>query len=150
MGVTDLMLDGEDDDSDSNQDLAMLDDMNGKISGDTWKMMDQQFAHPTHASVGKDFMGLEDTLTNVLQWLGDTVAFDPAQIVEAPQPHKDVALYDPILRPQRIEAQCKARVAMELLRHPTPCQTLVDLCLEGAQEGSECASTIEVNGTNYH
>jgi hypothetical protein len=30
-------------------------------------MMDQQFAHPTQASVGKDFMGLEDTLKDVLQ-----------------------------------------------------------------------------------
>jgi hypothetical protein len=29
--------------------------------------MDQQFANPTHASIGKDFMGLEDTLKDVLQ-----------------------------------------------------------------------------------
>ncbi len=93
------MLDGEDDDSHSNQDLAMPDDLHGKISGDTRKMMDQQFAHSTHASIDKDFMGLEDTLNDVLRWLGDTMAFDPAaRKVEAPQPHKDVALYDPILR----------------------------------------------------
>jgi hypothetical protein len=43
-------------------------------------------------------MGLEDTLNDVLQWLGDTVTFDPAQKVEAPQPHKDAPLYDPIQR----------------------------------------------------
>jgi hypothetical protein len=95
-------------------------------------------------------MGLEDTLSNVLQWLGDTVAFDPAQEVEAPQPHKDVALYDPILRAQLIEAQRKAHVAMELLCQPTPHQTLVDLYLDGAQEGTECMLTMEVNKTNYH
>jgi hypothetical protein len=97
--------------------------------------MDQQFARPTHTSVGKDFMDLEDTLNNVLQWLRDTVAFDPAQEVEAPQPHKDVALHDPILWPQMIEVQCKVHVVMELLCQPTPHQTLVDLCLEGAQGG---------------
>ncbi len=89
------MLDGKDDDSNSNQDLVMLDDLHGKISGNTWKMMDQQFACPAHASVGEDFMGLENPLNNVLQWLGGTVAFDPSQEVEAPQPYKDVALYDP-------------------------------------------------------
>ncbi len=61
-----MMLDGEDDNSNSNQDLAMLEDLHGEISGDIKKMMDQQFAHPTHASVGEDFMGLEDTLNNVL------------------------------------------------------------------------------------
>ncbi len=62
----DPMLDGKDDDSNFNQDLVMLDNLHGKISGNTWKMMDKQFARPTHASVGKDFMGLEDTLNNVL------------------------------------------------------------------------------------
>jgi hypothetical protein len=62
----DLMLDGEDKDSNSNQELDMEDNLHGEISGDTWRMMDQQFAHPTHASIGKDFMGLEDTLNDVL------------------------------------------------------------------------------------
>jgi hypothetical protein len=146
----DPMLDGEDDDRNSNHDLAMLDDLHSDISGDTWKMTDQQFAHPTHTSVGKDFMGLEDTLNNVMQWLGDTMVFDPAaQKVEAPQPHKKIALYDPILWAQTIEAQRKALVAMELLRQPTPHLTLVDPCSEGAQERTECVATMEVNKTNY-
>jgi hypothetical protein len=65
------------------------------------------------------------------------VAFDPAQEVEAPQPQKDVAPYDPILQAQTIEAQCKACVAIELLHQLTPHQTLVDLCLEVAQGGTE-------------
>jgi hypothetical protein len=78
----------------------MPNDLHGKISENTQKMMDQQFACPTHASVGKDFMGLEDTLNNVLRQLGDTVAFDPAtQVVEAPLPgQKDVTSYDSILQ----------------------------------------------------
>jgi hypothetical protein len=62
----DLMLKGKDDDSDSDQDLDMPDNLLSKISGNTWRMMDQQFARPTHASVGKDLMGLEDTLNDVL------------------------------------------------------------------------------------
>jgi hypothetical protein len=97
------MLDGNDKDSNPGQDLAMPDE--GKISDDTRRMMDQQFAHSTHASEGKDCMVLEDTLNNVLRRLGDTVAFDPAaQEVEAPQPdHKDGTLYDPILWAQTIE-----------------------------------------------
>ncbi len=70
------MLDGEDDDSNSNQDLDMQDDLHGKISGDTWRMMDQQFARPTHASISKDFWGMEDTLNNVLLQLWETVAPD--------------------------------------------------------------------------
>jgi hypothetical protein len=87
-------------------------------------------------------MGLEDTLNNVLQLLGDTVAFDPeAQKVKAPQPHKDVASYDPILWAQMIEARCKARVAIELLCQPMPHQTLVEPCSEGAQEGTKCVVT---------
>jgi hypothetical protein len=78
------------------------------------------------------------------------VVFDPAdQKVEAPQPHDDVALYDPILQAQTIEALRKAHVAMEVLCQPTPHQTLVDLCSEGAQEGTECVSTMEVNKTDY-
>jgi hypothetical protein len=56
----------------------MPNDLHGKISDSTRKMMDQQFACPTHASEGEDFMGLEDTLNDILRWLGDTVAFDPA------------------------------------------------------------------------
>jgi hypothetical protein len=94
----DPMLDGKDNGSNSNQNSAMPDDLHSKISDDTWKMMDQQLSCPTHASVGKDFMGLEDTLNDILRWLGDTVAFDPAaQEVKAPLPsHKGGALYDPI------------------------------------------------------
>ncbi len=46
--------------------LDMPDDPHGKISGNTKRMMDQQFASPTHISICEDFMGLEDTLNNVL------------------------------------------------------------------------------------
>ncbi len=60
------MLDGDSDDTISNQDLDILDDPDGEIIGDTRRKMDQHFARPTHTSVGKDFMGLEDTLDNVL------------------------------------------------------------------------------------
>ncbi len=146
----DLMLDGEDDDSNSNQDLDMPDNLHGKISGDTRRMMDQQFARPTHASVGKDFIGLEDTLNDVLQQLGDTVAFDHDQEVEAHQSHKDIVLHNPILQAQTIEVQRKAHVAMELLHQPTPHQTLVDLCLKGARGGTKHVLTTDVNKTNYH
>jgi hypothetical protein len=112
-------------------------------------MMDQQFAHSTHANVGKDFMGLEDTLNNVLQWLGDMVAFDPsAQTAKAPKHNIEVALYDPILQAQTIEVQCKARVAIEFLHQPNLHCTLADPCLEGAQEGMECVENMEVDKTN--
>ncbi len=64
----DPMLNGDSDDTISGQDLDMLDDPHGEISGNTRRMMDQQFAHQTHASVGKDFMmGLEDTLKGFLR-----------------------------------------------------------------------------------
>jgi hypothetical protein len=63
----DPMLDGDSDDTVSDQDLDMPDVPHGEISGNTRRMMDQQFAHPTHASIVKNFMGLEDTLNNVLQ-----------------------------------------------------------------------------------
>jgi hypothetical protein len=66
------MLDGKDEDSNSNQDSAVPYVLHGKISDDNWQMMDQQFAHPTHASEGEDFKGLEDTLKEVLRRLGDT------------------------------------------------------------------------------
>ncbi len=66
--------------------------------------MDQQFACPTYASVGKDFMGLEDTLNDVLQQLGETVASDPAEEAQASHAHKDLVQHDPILRAQTIEA----------------------------------------------
>ncbi len=63
----DPMLDGDSDNTISNQDLDMSDDPHGEISGNTRRMMDQQFARPTHTSIGKDFMDLEDTLnSNVL------------------------------------------------------------------------------------
>jgi hypothetical protein len=63
----DPMLNRDSVDANSDQDLDMPDNPHGKISGNTRRMMDQQFACPTHVSVGKDFMGLEDTLNNVLQ-----------------------------------------------------------------------------------
>jgi hypothetical protein len=72
----DPMLDGDNDDTDSNQDFDMPDNPHGKISGNTRRMMDQQFTHPSHISIRKDFMGLEDTLNDVQQQLGETVASD--------------------------------------------------------------------------
>ncbi len=60
------MLNGEDDDTNSNQDLDMPDNLHSEISGNILRMMDQQFACLTQVSIGKDFMGLEDTLSNVL------------------------------------------------------------------------------------
>ncbi len=63
----DPMLNGDSDDTISDQDLDMPDDSYGEISGNTRGMMDQQFARSTHASTGEDFIGLEDTLNNVLQ-----------------------------------------------------------------------------------
>jgi hypothetical protein len=143
------MLDGDSDDTISDQDLDMPDDPHGEISGNTRRMMDQQFTRPTHASIGEDFMGLEDTLNNVLQQLGETVEFDPAEEVQAPYAHKELVQHDPILRAQMIEAQRKARVAMALLCQPMPSQTLVGCRLEGTQGGGEHVSTMEVNGTDY-
>jgi hypothetical protein len=147
----DLMLDGIDKDSNSDQDSVMPDELHAEISDNSWWMMDQQSASLTHASEGEDFMGLEDTLNNKLRWLGDTVTFDPAaQEVKASQPgHKDGASYDPILQAQMIEVWCKACVAMELLHQPTPHQSSMNSCLEGAQEGTECVGTMEVNNTDY-
>jgi hypothetical protein len=63
----DPMLDRDSDNTNSDQDLDMPDNPHSNISGDTRRMMDQQFARPTHVSIGKDFMGLEDTLNDVLQ-----------------------------------------------------------------------------------
>jgi hypothetical protein len=145
----DPMLDGDSDDTNSNQDLDMPDNPHGEISGNTRRMMDQQFTCPTHASIGEDFMGLEDTLNNVLQQLGETVESDPAEEVQALHAHEDLVQHDPILQAQTIEAQCKAHVAMALLCQPTLSQTLMDCCLEGAQGGTERVSTMEVDGTNY-
>jgi hypothetical protein len=133
----DLMLDGDSDDTNSDQDLDMPDNPHSNISGDTRRMMDQQFSHPTHVSIGKVFMGLEDTLNNVLQQLGETVEFDPAEEVLAPYVHKDLDQHDPILQAQTIEAQRKAQVAMALLCQPTPSQTLVGCHLEGARGGTK-------------
>jgi hypothetical protein len=62
----DPMLNGDSDDTVSDQDLDMPDNPHSEISGNTRRRMDQQFAHPTHASIGKDFMSLEDTLNNAL------------------------------------------------------------------------------------
>ncbi len=64
---SDPMLDGDSDDAVSDQDLDISDDPHGEIIGDTRRKMDQHFARPTHTSIGKDFMGLEDTLNNVLR-----------------------------------------------------------------------------------
>jgi hypothetical protein len=144
------MLNGDSDDTISNQDLDMPEDPHSEISGDTRRMMDQQFARPTHASISKDFMGLEATTKDVLQRLRETVESDPAEEVQALYAHKDLVQYDPILRAQTIEVQRKACVAMALLRQPTPSHTPVGCCLEGAQGGTEHVLTMEVNGTNYH
>ncbi len=76
--------------------------------------------------------------------------FDPAEEVQAPYAHKDLVQHDPILQAQTIEVRCKARVAMVLLRQPTPSQTLVGCHLEGAQGGTKHVSTMEVDGTDYH
>ncbi len=103
-----------------------------------------------HASVGKDFMGLEDTLNDVLQQLGETVESDPAEEVQALHAHKDLVHHEPILRAQTIEVQRKACAAMVLLCQPTPSQTLVDCCSESAQGGTKHVSTMEVDRTNYH
>ncbi len=67
----DPMLNGDSDDTNSDQYLDMPANPQGEISGNTRRMMDHQFAHPTHASISEDFMGLEDTLNNVLQQLGE-------------------------------------------------------------------------------
>jgi hypothetical protein len=104
--------------------------------------MDQQFAHPTHTSIGKDFMGLEDTLNNVLRQLGETVESDLAEEVQALHAHEDLVQYDPILLAQTIETRCKARVSMALLHQPTSSQTSMDCHLEGAQGGTKCVSTM--------
>jgi hypothetical protein len=63
----DPMLNGDSVDTISDQDLDMPDDPHGEIGGNTRRMKDQHFARPTHTSVGKDFMGLEDTLNDVQQ-----------------------------------------------------------------------------------
>jgi hypothetical protein len=60
-------------------------------------------------------MGLEDTLNNVLQQLGETVESDSAEKVQAPYVNKDLVQHDPILQAQTIEVQRKAHVAMALL-----------------------------------
>jgi hypothetical protein len=146
----DLMLNGDSDDTGSNQDLHMPDDPHSEISGNTRRMMDQQFACPTHANVSKDLMGLEDTINNVLQQLGETVESDLAEEVQALHAYKDLVQHDPILWAQAIEAWRKACVAMALLRQPTPSQTLVDCCLEGAQGGTKRVSNMEVDDTDYH
>jgi hypothetical protein len=67
----DPLLDADDDNSDLDHDSEMPDDAQGKISHNTWQMMDQQFACPNHNSVDKDFMGLDDTLNGRLKRLGD-------------------------------------------------------------------------------
>ncbi len=95
-------------------------------------------------------MGLEDTLNNVLQQVGETVESDLVKEVQALHAHEDLVQHDPILQAQTIEAQRKAHVAMALLRQPTPSQTPVGCCLAGTQGGTKCILTMEVNGTDYH
>ncbi len=146
----DPMLDGDSDNTVSNQDLDMPDNPHGEIRGNTRSRMDQQFACPTHASIGKDFMDLEDTINDVLQQLGETVESDPAEEVQAPYAHKDSVQKNPILRAQTIEAWRKAHVAMALLCQPMPSPTPMGCCLKGAQGGTKQVSTMEVNGTDYH
>jgi hypothetical protein len=51
----DLMLDADDDNSDPDRDFEIPDNVQG-----------EQFAHPNHNNANKDFMGLEDTLNDVL------------------------------------------------------------------------------------
>jgi hypothetical protein len=143
------MLDGDKDDTISDQDLDMPDIPHGEFGCNTRRMMDQHFTHPTHASIGKDFMGLEDNLNNILQQLGETVVSDLAEEDQAPYIHEDPVQHDPILQAQTIEARCKTRVAMALLRQPMPSQTSMGCCLEGAQRGTKHVSTMEVDGTNY-
>ncbi len=63
----DPMINGDSDDTVFDQDLDMPNDPHSEISGNNRKKMNQQFACLTHTSIGKDFMGLEDTLNNVLQ-----------------------------------------------------------------------------------
>ncbi len=60
-----------------------------------------------------------------------------------------MALYNPILQAQTIEAWRKTHVAMELFLQPTPHQSSVDPCLEGVPEGTECVAAKEVDDTNY-
>ncbi len=57
----DPMLDGDSDNTVSDQDLDMPDNPHSKISGNSRRRMDQQFTRPAHASIDEDFMGLEDT-----------------------------------------------------------------------------------------
>jgi hypothetical protein len=97
------ILDGDSYYTDSDQDLDMPDNPHGNISGNTRRMMDQQFACPTHVSIGKDFMSLEDTLNDVLRQLEETVEFDLAEEVQAPYDHEDLVQHDPILQAQMIE-----------------------------------------------
>jgi hypothetical protein len=104
--------------------LDMPDDPHGEISSNTRRMIDQQFVHPTHASAGEDFMGLENTLNNVLQQLGETVEPDLAEEVQALHDHKKLVKYDAILQAQTIEARRKACFAMALLYQTMPSQTL--------------------------
>ncbi len=103
----DPMLDGDSDDTNSDQDLDMPDDPQGEISGNTRRMMDPQFARPTHSSISKDVMGLKDTLNNVLQQLGETVESDPAEEVQALHAHKDLVQHDSFCGHRRL--RCNAR-----------------------------------------
>jgi hypothetical protein len=77
------------------------------------------------------------------------VESDLAEEVLVPYANKNLVQHDPILWAQTIEVQHKARVAMALLRQPTPSQTLVGCCLESAQGGTKHVSNMEVDGTDY-
>ncbi len=78
------------------------------------------------------------------------MASDLSEEDQALYAHKDQVQHNPVLRAQTIEVQGKAHVAMALLRQPTPPQTFLGCCSEGAQGGTENVSTMRVDGTNYH
>jgi hypothetical protein len=78
------------------------------------------------------------------------VKSDLAEKVQAPYAYEDLVQHDHILWAQTIEVQCKARVAMALLRQSMPSQNLMGCSSEGAQGGTKHISTMEVNGTGYH
>jgi hypothetical protein len=78
------------------------------------------------------------------------VESDLAEEVQTLQAHEDLVQHDPILQAQMIEARRKACVAMALLCQSMPSQTLVECCSEGAQGGTKCVPTMEVDRTDYH
>ncbi len=72
------------------------------------------------------------------------MASDPAEEDQALYADKDQVQHDPVLWAQTIEARGKACVAMALLCQPTPSQTSVGCCSEGAQGGAKIVSTCKL------